>query len=228
MKILDIPKSGRDGPWVYYMRGPNLCRRKYVRPKDPRTPRQLRARAALTAASKAWSCNPQLTEEHRREWRVAGAKVQSRPRLYQSGPLTGQMYFVALNCSRDRVGRELLLRVTDPVRQSSARRQQPAKAVSQVTQSQRVARSTWEQYRIYTGVSPSQYRPSKLRHSKVGRAVPSAPRACKDVRNVRVWATCGGVLGTARPARDGFGPHAPLTPGKARWRVHRRELWHGT
>ena len=147
MKLLEIPKSGRDGRWVYYMRGRKLCRRKYVVPKDPRTPGQLRARAALTAASKAWSHNPQLTEEHRREWRVAGAKVRSRPRLYQSGPLTGQMYFVARNCSRDRAGRELLLRATDPVGQSSGRSRQPAKAVSQVIQSQRVARSTWEQYR---------------------------------------------------------------------------------
>ena len=182
------------------MRGSSLCRRKYVLPKDPRTTGQLRARAALTAASKAWSHHPQLTEEHRREWRVAGAKVRSRPRLYQSGPLTGQMYFVARNCSRDRAGRELLLRATDPVRQSSERRRQPAKAVSQVTQSQRVARSTWEQYRIYTGDTPSQYRPSTLRHSKAGRAVPSAPRACKAVRNVRNWATCGGELRTARLA----------------------------
>ena len=209
------------------MRGTNLCRRKYVVPRDPRTPGQLRARAALTAASKAWSHNPQLTEEHRRDWRVAGAKVRSRPRLYQSGPLTGQMYFVARNCSQDRAGRELLLRVADPAGQSSERRRQPAKAVSQVTQFQRVVRSTWEQYRIYTGVSPSQYRPHTLRHSKAGRAVLSAPRACKDVRNVRNWAIYGGALGTARPAQDRFGQYTPLRPCKVRWRGHRRELWRG-
>ena len=47
MKVLDIPKSGRDRRWVYYMRGRKLCRRKYVIPMDPRTPGQLRARAAL-------------------------------------------------------------------------------------------------------------------------------------------------------------------------------------
>jgi hypothetical protein len=158
MKILDIPRSGRDGRWVYYMQGSKLFRRKYVIPKDPRTTGQLRARAALTAASKAWSHSPQLTEEHRQGWRVAGAKVWSRPRLYQSGPLTGQMYFVARNYSRDRAGRELLLRATDPVGQGSEGRRQPAEAASQCPQCQRVARSTWEQYRIYTGGTPSQYR----------------------------------------------------------------------
>jgi hypothetical protein len=228
MKILDIPKSGRDGRCVYYMRDSNLCRRKYVVPKDPRTTGQLRARAALTAASKAWSHHPQLTEEHRRDWRVAGAKVRSRPRLYQSGPLTGQMYFVARNCSRDRAGRDLLLRATDPVGQSSAGRRQPVEAASQGPQCQRVARSTWGQYRIYTGHTPSQYRPSTLRHSKAGRAVPSAPRACKHARNVRNWATYGGARGTARPTQDRFGQYTPLRPCKVRWSGHWRELWHGT
>lgn len=158
MKVLEIPRSGRDGKWVYYLRGRKQCRRRYVLPNDPRTKGQLRARAAFAAASKAWSHSPQLTEEHRREWRVAGAKVRSRPRLYQSGPLTGQLYFVAKNCSRDRVGRELLLRATDrPGRISVTSRQTP-EAASQKAQSQRVVRSTSEQYRLCTGLSPAQCR----------------------------------------------------------------------
>ena len=107
MKVLDIPKSGRRGIYVFYMRKGRLCRRRYVRPKDPRTPKQLRARAVLGAASKAWSSSECFTEEQRQGLRAAGAKVQSCPRLAQSGPLTGQQLFVGKSCARGRLGREI-------------------------------------------------------------------------------------------------------------------------
>jgi hypothetical protein len=38
-----------------------------------------------------------------------------------------------------------------------------------------------------------------LSRSALGRAVPSAPRGSEAVRNVRLWATSPGALGTARP-----------------------------
>ena len=83
-------KSGRCGKWVYYVRNGKQCRRRYTKPRDPRTPEQLRLRAAFGAASKEYS--QVLTEEQRQECRAAGAKVRSRPRLAQSGPLSGQQY----------------------------------------------------------------------------------------------------------------------------------------
>ena len=86
------PKSGRLGKWVYYMRNGKQCRRRYVKPRDTRTPEQLRLRAAFGAASHAYSW--ELTEEERQECRTAGAKVRSRPRLAQSGRLSGQQYHV--------------------------------------------------------------------------------------------------------------------------------------
>ena len=88
----DVPKSGKWGQWVYYVRNGNQCRRRYTKPRDPRTPEQLRLRAAFGAASKAYSWA--LTEEQRQEDRAAGAKVRSRPRLAQSGPLSGQQYSI--------------------------------------------------------------------------------------------------------------------------------------
>jgi hypothetical protein len=106
MKALEVPRSGRDGEWVYYMRGSKQCRRRYVHPKDPRTAEQLRQRAALSAASKAWSRSGQLTEPGRQACCVVAAELQSRKRLGQSGPLTGQQLFVRQNCDRDGVGRE--------------------------------------------------------------------------------------------------------------------------
>jgi hypothetical protein len=89
------------------MRKGRLFRRRYVRPKDPRTPKQLRARAVLGAASKAWSSSECFTEAQRQGLRAAGAKAQSRPRLAQSGPLTGQQFFVGKSCARGRLGREI-------------------------------------------------------------------------------------------------------------------------
>ena len=105
MKILDSPKSGRWGDSVFYMRGNKQCRRRYVVPRDPRTAGQLRARAAFGAASKTWSHSQELTEEQREAWRTEAAKVQSRPRLGQSGPLTGQQHFVGRKCAREQTGR---------------------------------------------------------------------------------------------------------------------------
>lgn len=200
MRTLDIPKSGRLGKWVFYMRGRKQYRRRWVKPRDPRMPGQLRSRARFGAASKAWS--RRLTEELRREWRVAGAKVRSRPRLSQSGKLTGQTHFVGRNCAKERIGREMLLRpagsetvegrakkaqaasqarlsqrVTRSARElrdgrvnvirvqhcgagacprTAAARKRPL----QVPQCQRVARSTWEQYRSPTVATPYQCRRS--------------------------------------------------------------------
>jgi len=96
----DVPKSGRLGPWIYYMRGNKQVRRPWVRPRDPRTPAQLRCRAAFGTAVKAWSECQGMTQEDQRAWIAVAEKIRSRPRLAQSGPLTGQQYFVAVNCAR--------------------------------------------------------------------------------------------------------------------------------
>ena len=108
--IPDVPKSGRFGGWIYYMRRNKQVRRPYVKPRDPRTPAQLRCRAAFAAATKAWSESRGMTQEDLEAWRVAAEKIRSRPRLCQSGPLSGQLHFIAVNCSRVRQGLEILLK----------------------------------------------------------------------------------------------------------------------
>ena len=85
-------KSGRCGDWVFYLRDGKQQRHLYVKPKDPRTPRQRLWRARFSAASKKYSYS--LTEEQRDACIAAGAKLQSRLRLGQSGPLTGQQYSI--------------------------------------------------------------------------------------------------------------------------------------
>ena len=88
-QCLDLTiKSGRCGDWIWFVRYGKRIRRPYVRPRDPRTPAQLRSRARLSAASKNYSYS--LTEKQRTACISAGAKLRSCPRLCQSGPLTGQ------------------------------------------------------------------------------------------------------------------------------------------
>ena len=91
--------SGREGDWVYFVVNGKQFRRRYVVPTDPRTPKQLRYRAALSAASKAWGRSNGLTEAQRDAYCAQAARVQSRGRLGQSGPLTGHQHFVGLSCA---------------------------------------------------------------------------------------------------------------------------------
>ena len=85
-------KSGRCGDWVWYMRGRKQWRRLYVKPKDPRTPEQRHWRARFGVASNKYSQS--LTDEQRDAYIALGTKLRSRPRLGQSGPLTGQQYAI--------------------------------------------------------------------------------------------------------------------------------------
>ena len=105
--------SGRRGKHVFFMRGPTPCRRLYVVPRNVRTTARRRARGAFGAISKAWS--QVLTEEQRQAWIVAAAKVRSHPRLWQSGPLAGEMHFEGINSSRATIGRGMLLWPPEPV-----------------------------------------------------------------------------------------------------------------
>ena len=88
MKACDVPKSGRWGDYVYYLRGGRQCRRRYKVPRDPRAAAQLRLRRIFGAASRAWG--ETLSEAERLACIAAGERVRSRVRLGQSGPLTGQ------------------------------------------------------------------------------------------------------------------------------------------
>jgi hypothetical protein len=106
MIILDILKSGRNGDFVFYMRGGKLCRRRYVVPTNVRTAARRRMRRSFGAIAKAWS--NWLTEEQRQAWMASAAKVQSHPRLSQWGWLFGAMHFEGINSARARIGAAML------------------------------------------------------------------------------------------------------------------------
>ena len=166
-------RSGRCGDWVYYLLpGNKQCRRHWVRPKDPLTPAQLRNRARLAAASRKYSAG--LTAQELDACIAAGARRRSRPRLGQSGPLTGQQYSVRREYAANARGKvqntEIPAKVPKPQRvtrptwglhqgsagvppkqrrrgwRATGRGLKPA-AAPQVPQPHRVTRSTWQRYR---------------------------------------------------------------------------------
>ncbi len=89
-------KSGRCGDWVWYVRDGHQWRRRWLKPFDPKTAKQMAWRARLAAASKAY--NEALTDEQQDACIAAGAKRRTRPRLGQSGLETGQQYWVGKEC----------------------------------------------------------------------------------------------------------------------------------
>ena len=106
-------RSGRCGDWIWYLRKGKQIRRLWSRPRDPRTPRQRQCRARLAAASKRYSHG--LSDGQQEACIAAGARLRSRPRLCQSGPLTGQQYWVRQECSpRAAVGPRSVSTVENP------------------------------------------------------------------------------------------------------------------
>jgi hypothetical protein len=129
-------RSGRCGDWLFYvLPGNKLCCRRWVRPKDPRIPAQLHNRVRFGAASHKYSAA--LTEQERKACIAAGARRKSRPRLGQSGPLTGQQYSVH---------KEYAMRAAGKVEST----EYPAK----VPQPQNVTKPSWEMRRGITGMAP--------------------------------------------------------------------------
>ncbi len=167
--------SGRDGDYVLYVRKGKQFRRRYVLPKDPRTPKQLRCRAALGGASKHWSHSPELTEAQREACRTVAAGVQSRPRLGQSGPLTGQQYYVGKACAKVHPAPERV--PAQPQRAATRRmfgkcgRNQSVPAL-QPAPRQRLTPSTWEKHRVHTVEAP-------LAHGAPGQVRTPGLRLCK-------------------------------------------------
>ena len=105
MRVITDRQSGKIGNTVSVLtRYGQVQRRRPVRSKR-RTNAQARARMDLGRISAVWRT---LTEEQRAAWHAAAAKVNSRGRLGQSGPLTGFALFVKINCARAAAGLSLL------------------------------------------------------------------------------------------------------------------------
>jgi hypothetical protein len=149
------PMSGRSGPFVYYMLNRKQCWRRYSIPKDPRTPAQKRSRAAFRAASRAWSQAGPLTDKQRRAWYSDGAKRQSRSRLGQSGPLTGQQNYIGRNSARKQRDYQLLSHPPQRGQAEAKHKRLKSELAVQVQQSKLVTRPTLGTRRAHTVAAPS-------------------------------------------------------------------------
>ena len=102
MKVHDIPKSGKRGPIVAFQSRFGQCERQHTPPTRRRTAAQRRSAAAFGKASLGWKG---LTDEQRGAWCAFAKTVRSHPRGGQSGPLTGQNLFTAINRNQALLGR---------------------------------------------------------------------------------------------------------------------------
>src|ERR1035438_2521119 len=108
MRELSNPQTGTLGTTVSLKTRYGQVRRQYVKPKNPRTPAQVRIRSNLGRVSARWRT---LTEEQRVAWTLAARDTQSRHRLGRSSYLTGCQFFIKINCARAAVG---LSQLVDP------------------------------------------------------------------------------------------------------------------
>ena len=108
MKILDIPQSGKEGLHVSMPGRYGQSRRTLVIPTNPNTDSQKAQREIFAKVNKAWRA---LTEAQRLAWHAAAASIKSKPRLGQSGPLTGSQHHAAVNAVLATLGQDP---ITDP------------------------------------------------------------------------------------------------------------------
>ena len=108
MKELDVEKTGKLGTVVRYKSPFGLVSRQYVVPRDPHTELQMSRRRDFSKARFLWG---RLTDEQRFAWCFRAEGLHTRPRLNQSGPLSGYLLFVKINCNLAALG---LPMVEDP------------------------------------------------------------------------------------------------------------------
>ena len=222
----DVLWSGRRGDRVYYVRGGKQCWRRYVVPKDPRTPAQLRQREAFGAASKAWGASQVLTEDDRGEWRAEGAKVQSRVRLCQSGPLTGHQHFVGRNCEKSRIGLGLLVKA--PGREVASPKSEVRSTKCEAQSAKCEAQSPKCELGSLTAETGGKW---EIRDPNAGRSRGGLGPVGWPVHRGSTW---GQYRRSPIPApsqcRRGKGGEAGRQNGdgvEVRWSGHWRELWRG-
>jgi hypothetical protein len=106
MKELDVPKSGKRGTVVSYRTIYGQISRQYVVPHDPHTADQVERRTAFGRARFLWRT---LSEEQRVAWARTASGRRTRTRLRQSGPLSGYLLFIQINCNLAAIGLPMVL-----------------------------------------------------------------------------------------------------------------------
>ncbi len=144
-------KSGRCGDWIWWVHNGKQSRRLYIHPHDPRSPAQVRSSARFGATSRKYSYSP--TEKQRAATIKAGTKRKTRPRLHQSGPLTGQQHSIRKEYALQNAHGKGIKSAYAP----------------QAPQPQMVNPTSWDPRRGASGVSPYPRRSTSDRRSEVLR-----------------------------------------------------------
>ena len=110
MKTRRTPQSGKLGDIVSYQNRYGQVDRTLVVPVNRGTAFQQRARSDFGRFAAQWR---KLTEDQRLAWNRAGRRLPSRPRLGQSGPLTGCAYFIQVNCNLASIGLPMVVMPPD-------------------------------------------------------------------------------------------------------------------
>jgi hypothetical protein len=108
MRELANPQSGKRGTTVSLKTRHGQVQRQYVKPRNPRTPAQMRIRGIIARLAARWRA---LTEEQRAAWTRSARNARTRRRLGQSTHLTGCQFYIKINSARAAVG---LSELTDP------------------------------------------------------------------------------------------------------------------
>jgi len=101
MIIRDVPQSGKLGLTVTFQGRTGLIRRTLVTPSNPKSPSQMAVRSALATIAAKYD---QLSDVMQQAWISAASNYQTRPRLGQSGPLTGLQLYTKVNCALAAIG----------------------------------------------------------------------------------------------------------------------------
>ena len=101
MKKRDVPSSGKRGTTVSFQSRYGQCERTDTPSTKPRTYAQICSQTKFGAASARWNY---LTNDQRAAWRAYAKNVKSHPQGGQSGPLTGQVLFTAINRNQAALG----------------------------------------------------------------------------------------------------------------------------
>ncbi len=95
MEVIDTPRTGKLGPFVFYTSPFGQCCRSRTVPRNPKSERQSRMRAIFGSSSHGWGVT--LTEDQRQRWVTAALTAPSHPSLSQYSHLSSQQFYVQIN-----------------------------------------------------------------------------------------------------------------------------------
>ena len=101
MKVSTVPQSGRCGPVVYARTRFGIIARIWVKPRNPRTPRQQNNRANCCTVAKHWRA---LSDDLKNSWCVAAVGKYTINSLGVQVPRTGYGYYMSINLRQAHLG----------------------------------------------------------------------------------------------------------------------------